>query len=42
MVMIFNAIFSNISVQLPVQSVPITIKCVSSNHAHGEVHSMQF
>ena len=27
--------------QLPVQSVPITIKVVSSNPVHGEVNSMQ-
>ena len=28
-------------VQLPVQSVPITTKVVSSNPVHGEVHSIQ-
>jgi hypothetical protein len=27
--------------QLPVQSVPITTKVVSSNTVHGEVHSIQ-
>jgi len=27
-----------LGVQLPVQSVPITIKVVSSNPAHGEVY----
>ena len=27
--------------QLPVQLVPITTKAVSSNPAHGEVHSIQ-
>jgi hypothetical protein len=40
--MIFNATFNDISVQLTVKSVPISTKCVSSNSAHGEVHSMQF
>jgi hypothetical protein len=29
------------SVQLPVQSVPITTKVVSSNPVHGEVYSIQ-
>ena len=28
-------------IQLPVQSVPITIKVGSSNPAHGEVYSIQ-
>ena len=28
-------------VQLPVQSVPITTKVVSSNPVHGEVHLIQ-
>jgi hypothetical protein len=28
--------------QLPVQSVPITTKVVSSNPVHGEVYSMQY
>jgi hypothetical protein len=27
--------------QLPMQLVPITTKVVSSNHAHGEVYSIQ-
>ena len=26
---------------MPMQSVPITTKVVSSNHAQGEVHSIQ-
>jgi hypothetical protein len=30
-----------LDLQLPVQSVPITTKVVSSNPAHGEVYSMQ-
>ena len=30
-----------VDVQLPVQSVPITTKVVSSNPAHGEVYSIQ-
>jgi hypothetical protein len=30
-----------LDLQLPVQSVPITTKVVSSNTAHGEVHSIQ-
>jgi hypothetical protein len=29
------------SFQLPVESVPITTKVVSSNPVHGEVYSMQ-
>jgi hypothetical protein len=29
------------TLQLPVQSVPITTKVVSSNPAHGEVYSKQ-
>ena len=32
---------SFINLQLPVQSMLITTKIVSSNHAHGEVYSMQ-
>ena len=31
----------NIVLQLPVQSVPITKKVVSSNRVHGEVYSIQ-
>ena len=27
--------------QLPVQSVPITFKVMSSNHVHGKVYSIQ-
>jgi hypothetical protein len=30
-----------VDLQQPVQSVPITIKVVSSNPVHGEVHSIQ-
>ena len=30
-----------LDLQLPVQSVPITIKIVSSNPVHGEVYSIQ-
>jgi hypothetical protein len=30
-----------LDLQLPVQSVPITIDVVSSNPAHGEVYSIQ-
>ena len=30
-----------VDLQLPVQSVPITTKVVSSNPVHGEVYSMQ-
>jgi hypothetical protein len=30
-----------LDLQLPVQSVPITIKVVSSNPIHGEVYSIQ-
>ena len=30
-----------LDLQLPMQSVPITTKVVSSNHAHGEVYSIQ-
>ena len=30
-----------LDLQLPVQSVPITAKIVSSNPAHGEVYSIQ-
>jgi hypothetical protein len=30
-----------LNLQLPVQSVPITTKVVSSNPAHGEVYSIQ-
>ena len=30
-----------LNLQLPVQSVPITAKVVSSNPVHGEVYSMQ-
>ena len=30
-----------LDLQLPVQSEPITTKVVSSNPAHGEVHSIQ-
>jgi hypothetical protein len=37
--MVLNATFNNISV--PVESVPITTKVVSSNPVHGEVYSMQ-
>ena len=35
---IFNTI---LDLQLPVQSVPITIKVVSSNPAHGELYSIK-
>ena len=31
----------SLDLQLPVQSVPITNKVVSSNPSHGEVHSIQ-
>ena len=31
-----------LDLQLPMQSVPITTKVVSSNPAHGEVYSIQF
>jgi len=31
----------SLELQLPVQSVPITTKVVSSNPAHGEVYSIQ-
>ena len=31
-----------LDLQLPVQSVPITIKIVSSNPVHGEVYSIQY
>ena len=34
-------IVSWLDLQLPVQSVPITTKVVSSNPVHGEVHSIQ-
>ena len=30
-----------VGIQLPVQSMPITTKVVSSNLAHGEVYSIQ-
>ena len=30
-----------LDLQLPVQSVPITTKIVSSNHVHVEVYSIQ-
>jgi hypothetical protein len=30
-----------LDLQLPVQSVPITTKVVSSNPVHGEVYSIQ-
>ena len=30
-----------LDLQIPVQSVPITTKIVSSNPAHGEMYSMQ-
>ena len=30
-----------VDIQLPVQSMPITTKVVSSNLAHGEVYSIQ-
>jgi hypothetical protein len=30
-----------LDLQLPVQSVPITTKIVSSNHVHGEVYLIQ-
>jgi hypothetical protein len=30
-----------LDLQLPVQSVPITTKVVSSNHVHGEVYSIK-
>ena len=30
-----------LDLQLPMQSVPITTKVVSSNHVHGEVYSIQ-
>jgi hypothetical protein len=29
-----------LDLQLPLQSVPITTKVVSSNHAHGEVYNI--
>ena len=32
---------SMVDLQLPVQSVPITAKGVSSNPVHGEVHSIE-
>jgi len=31
----------SLDLQLPVQSVPITTKVVSSNSVHGEVYSIQ-
>ena len=31
----------HMDLQLPMQLVPITTKVVSSNHAHGEVYSIQ-
>ena len=41
-VMVFSATFNNIlDLQLPVQSVPITTKVVSSNPAYGVVFSLQ-
>jgi hypothetical protein len=41
-VMVFSATFNNIlDLQLPVQSVPITTKVVSSNPAYGMVYSLQ-
>jgi hypothetical protein len=33
--------YGNLDLQLPVQSVPITTKVVSSNPVHGEVYSIQ-
>jgi hypothetical protein len=36
-----NVIHSAIDVQLPVQSVPIITKVVSSNHADGKVYLIQ-
>ena len=30
-----------LGLQLPMQSVPITTKVMSSNHAHGEVYCIQ-
>jgi hypothetical protein len=41
-VMVLNATFNNISVILPVQSVPFTTKVVSSNHVLGEVYSIHY
>ena len=34
-------IVSLLDLQLPVQSVPITTKVVSSNRAHGDVYSIK-
>jgi len=34
-------ILCQLDLQLPVESVPITTKVVSSNHAHGEMFSIQ-
>ena len=31
-----------LELQLPMQSVPITTKDISSNPAHGEVYSIQY
>ena len=36
-----EAVVFVMDLQLPIQSVPITIKVVSSNPAHGEVYSIQ-
>jgi hypothetical protein len=46
MIILFTKCHYNIHVHvsiiyLPVQSVPITTKVVSSNPAHGEVYSLQ-
>ena len=35
-------IVSWLDLQLPVQSVPITTKCLISNIAHGKVNSIQY
>ena len=41
-VMVLSATFNNIlDLQLPVHSVPITTKVVSSNPAYGMVYSLQ-
>jgi hypothetical protein len=40
--MVFNATFSNISVQLTMQSVPITTDVVSSNLDQGEVYNIMW
>jgi hypothetical protein len=37
----YHCVRHDLDLQLPVQSVPIITKVVSSNHAHGEVYSIQ-